>query len=61
MTSLRTGPFAEIYAATAIPGTTVVAMDAFMAQGNSVALQIKTTTGGCVSLTITAEASIDGG
>jgi hypothetical protein len=59
--SKRTGPFKTIYADTTIPGTAAVAMTAFTAQGNTLVLEVKTTTGGCGSLTFTAERSIDGG
>ena len=61
MPSYRSGPFAEIYADTTIPGTTAVAMTAFKAEGNSVILQVTTTTGTCGDITFTAEATIDGG
>jgi hypothetical protein len=58
--SVLTGPHTEIYADTTIPGTSAVAMTAFKAHGNSVKLRIKTTTGGCGSLTFTAEESVNG-
>ena len=53
--SVFTGPNTEIYPDTTIPGTSAVAMTAFRAKGNSVRLQVTTTTGGCGSLTFTAE------
>jgi len=59
--SVRTGPSGTIYADTTIPGTAAVAMTPFKAAGNSVDLILVTTTGGCVSLTFTAEVSVDGG
>jgi len=59
MPSIR-GSYQAIYPDTTIPGTGAVAMTAFKAEGNSVLLEVTTTTGGCVSLTFTAEATIDG-
>jgi hypothetical protein len=58
--SVNTGPILEIYPDTTIPGTAAVAMTAFRAMGNSIKLHLTTTTGGCVSLTFTAEFSYDG-
>ena len=60
--SILTGPTTNIYADTTIPGTSAVAMTEFQALGNSVVLVVTTTTGGCVSLTFTAECKykIDG-
>ncbi len=56
MTSVLTGPDANIYAATTIPGTSAVAMTEFQALGNSVILIVTTAAGaGCASLTFTAE------
>ena len=54
--SILTGPDANIYADTTIPGTSAVAMTEFQAGGNSLILILTTTTGGCGSLTFTAEA-----
>ena len=59
--SLRTGPFKTIYADTTIPGTSAVAMTAFQAKGNSIMLEVTTTTGGCGAITFTAEESLDNG
>jgi len=56
--SILTGPDSNIYADTTIPGTAAVAMTAFEAAGNSLILIVTTTTGGCVSLTFTAEVKV---
>ncbi len=59
MGSLRTGPYAIIRAAGAIANTNKTAMTTFLAGGNKTNVIITTTTGGCGSLTFTAETSAD--
>ncbi len=56
--SILTGPDTNIYADTTIPGTSAVAMTEFQAGGNSVELIVTITTGGCGSLTFTAEKKV---
>ncbi|MCP4677726.1 MAG: hypothetical protein GY854_19855 [Deltaproteobacteria bacterium] len=58
--SAYTGPTPAILATVTIPDTNTNAMTAFRALGNSVRLRVTTVTGGCVSLTFTAEVSKDG-
>lgn len=57
--SVRTGPYKEIRASET-PKTSTQACTAFTARGNAISLRVKTTTGGCGDITITAERAVDG-